>query len=89
MLCPTDEQADEFYLTWLAAQWILEQPMSGFPVELRGYDGFRSPQVLWLGRHYRDGGLPSDQFFPGGNVYTDEYVEDNVYWDELEQAERR
>lgn len=80
MMCPTDEQLVDFYLTFLIAQEIVDAPIDEMPEELRGYDSFRSPTIAGVGRKHRDGGLPSRQFFPRANVWQDEYDKDNYFW---------
>jgi len=86
MVCPTDEDVIEFYMTFVAAQQILEKPLSEFPPELRGYDGFRSPQVTWMGTIDRQGGLASRRFFEHGNIWRDEYPKDNRFWDAVAEG---
>lgn len=83
MLCPTDDQLPGFLMTYAAADYILRAPLSEMPVELRGYDGFRSPQVSWVGRIDHAGGLRSRRFFPNGNIWRDEYEKDNVFWERV------
>lgn len=80
MLCPTDRQLVEFDATVRMARQILAAPLSDMPLELRGYDGFRSPTIVGVGGIFRPGGLRAQQFFHGQNVWMDEYPEDNVYW---------
>lgn len=86
MLCPTDEQLVDFYLTYLAAIDIVYNHITEMPEELRGYDSFRSPSVTWIGRIHREGGLASRQFFPRANVWQDEYPQDNEFWAGLAQT---
>jgi hypothetical protein len=81
MLCPTDEQLQEFAWTLAFAEAIAEAPLTDMPEELRGYESFRSPQITWYGQRNREGGLLSRQFFPGGNIWRDEYGQDNVWWE--------
>lgn len=80
MLCPTDEQLDAFWWTWTIAEGILQSDLSRFPEALRGFDSFRSPQITWHGQANRPGGLRSVQFFPWGNIWRDEYPQDNEFW---------
>ena len=84
MLCPTDAQLPDFYLTWLAALKIIDAPITEFPIWARGFDGFRSPSITWYGRIHRSGGLASKQFFRRGNIWQDEYPEDNVFWQHVD-----
>lgn len=81
MLCPTDDQLADFYWTWTFAEAIVLADLSYFPEDLRGYENFRSPQVDGEGRFYRDGGERSRQFFRGGNIWRDEYTQDDVFWE--------
>lgn len=80
MLCPSDEWIDDFYLTYLIAEQVALADLGEMPVELRGYDSFRSPRITIAGTTNREGGLTSMQFFPSGHIWRDEYVTDNVYW---------
>jgi len=86
MLCPTDDQIPAFLATYIAARRLKTAPLSDFPMELRGYDGFRSPSVSWNGTIDWLGGQPSRQMFPRGNVWRDEYPEDNAFWQAFDQA---
>jgi hypothetical protein len=81
MLCPTDEQLQEFAWTVAFAEAIVEAPLTDMPEELRGYESFRSPQITWHGQRNREDGLLSRQFFPGGNIWRDEYPQDNRWWE--------
>ena len=81
MLCPTDDQLSDFWVTWMFAQDILEADLSLFPEPLKGYENFRSPQIDGEGRFYREGGHRSRQFFPRGNIWRDEYEQDEVFWE--------
>ena len=83
MIYPGDSLLGDFYLTWLMAGEIMEAPLEAVPIEFRGYDGLLSPEIAAVGRYYREGGLPSRQFFPGGNVWADREPEDNLFWEEL------
>lgn len=85
MIHPTDERLADFYVTYMAALHVLASPMSDFPEEMKGYDGFRSPSVTWIGTRNRSGGLRSVQFFRGGEIWRDEYPEDNEYWKQMEE----
>lgn len=81
MLYPVDEDLIDFLITYRMALQILEADFDNdFPEELKGYDGFRSPSVSWIGRIDWKGGLPSIQFFERQNVWRDEYGKDNLYW---------
>jgi hypothetical protein len=81
MLYPLDEDLIDFLITYRMALQILEADFdSEFPEELKGYDGFRSPTVSWIGRIDWEGGLPSVQFFARQEVWRDECDKDNVYW---------
>lgn len=80
MIYPGAETLPAFLLTWQAAQAIAAAPMTDFPERLRGYDGFRSPTVDWIGTHYYSGGLPSVRFFRNGNIWRDGSPIDNAYW---------
>jgi hypothetical protein len=81
MLYPVDEDLIDFLITYRMAVQILEADFdSEFPEELKGYDGFRSPDISWVGRIDWKGGLPSVQFFARQEVWRDEYEKDNVYW---------
>jgi hypothetical protein len=84
MFCPTDEQLGDFFLTYQLAIKIVNADITDMPYELRGYDGFRSPQISWNGRIDWDGGLPSRWFFPRANVWRDEYPKDNIFWDNIQ-----
>ncbi|MGH9158183.1 MAG: hypothetical protein ACRD1K_20635 [Acidimicrobiales bacterium] len=84
MLCPTDEQLEDFYLTWTFAEAIAFARFDEFPLELRGYESFRSPDVTWHGQVNRPGGLRSAQFFRRGNIWRDEFPQDNVFWKEFD-----
>ena len=81
MLYPIDEDLIDFLITYRMALQILEADFDNdFPEELKGYDGFRSPSISWVGRIDWKGGLPSIQFFERQNVWRDEYGKDNLYW---------
>ena len=81
MLYPVDEDLIDFLITYRMAVQILEADFDkDYPEELRGYDGFRSPDISWIGRKHREGGLPSAQFFERQEVWRDEYEKDNIYW---------
>ena len=81
MLYPVDDDLIDFLITYKMALQILEADFDkDFPDELKGYDGFRSPIVSWIGRIDWKGGLPSVQFFARQNIWRDEYDRDNVYW---------
>lgn len=83
MLCPTDEQLEDFYWTWTFAEAIAFANMDHFPVELRGYESFRSPTITGPGQFNRVGGLRSIQFFRGANIWRDEFPQDNAFWDQF------
>lgn len=80
MVYPSDDQLPLFFATLRAAEQIAAAPMSDFPMELRGYDGFRSPSIDWIGTHYHSGGLPSAIFWDHGNVWRDQDAVDNQFW---------
>ena len=81
MLYPVDDDLIDFLITYKMALQILNADFDGeFPEGLKGYDGFRSPTVSWIGRVDWKGGLPSVQFFARQNIWRDEYDKDNVYW---------
>lgn len=80
MLCPSDEQLMDFNTTVEWAEMILSWSLDQMPERLRGYESFRSPQVTWHGQINREGGLRSQLFFPGGNIWRDEYPQDNEFW---------
>jgi hypothetical protein len=81
ILYPFDEDLIDFLVTYEMALQILDADFdSEFPEELKGYDGFRSPSVWWVGRIDWEGGLPSVQFFARQEVWRDEYEKDNIYW---------
>lgn len=81
MLYPVDNDLIDFLITYKMALQILEADFENdFPEELKGYDGFRSPTVSWIGRIDWKGGLTSVQFFAGQNIWRDEYSKDNLYW---------
>lgn len=88
MTYPPAEYIPEFYFTYQAAITILNQPIIDYPAELHGYDSFRSKSVAWIGTYNRprsDGGLPSTIFdWTYGNVWRDEYPQDNVFWDDYQ-----
>ena len=83
MLCPPDNYLPDFFATYYIAQEILALPIGEVPIEMRGYDGFRAPSVTWIGQINREGGLRSRRFFANGNVWKDEYENDNVFFDTL------
>ena len=81
MLCPIDADLPDFLFAHTAAQAILAAPISDFPIELRGYDNFRSPSIVGEGQRNRlPNGLLSRQFFPRANIWRDEFPDDNAYW---------
>ena len=82
MISPTNEQLDDFYLTYQLALEIIDAPFHNFPEALKGYDSFRSPSIDWYGRRHRTGGLLSAQFFPRGEIWRDSYPQDNEYWEQ-------
>jgi hypothetical protein len=82
MLCPTDEQLGDFYLTWQFAEEIAFANLEEFPIELRGFESFRSPSVTWINQVSRPSGQRSVRFFPEGNIWRDEYPQDNAFWEE-------
>ena len=82
MLCPTDEQLGDFYLTWQFAEDIAFANLDEFPLQLRGFESFRSPTITWINQVNRPGGRRSVLFFPGGNIWRDEYPQDDVFWEE-------
>jgi hypothetical protein len=84
MLCPTDEQLDAFWWTYTIAEGIVVTDLSRYPEWLKGYDSFRSPQVAWYGTINRPGGLRSIQFFGRGNIWRDEYEQDNAFWESFD-----
>lgn len=83
MLCPTDEQLPQVIWAIGAAEEVLAADIREMPSELIGYDSFRSPEVDWYGRRHREGGLVSRQFFARGNIWRDEYPDDNEFFDQL------
>jgi len=83
MIWPDDEFLDRFDHTVHDAEAILTLPLEAYPMELRGYDGFRSPSVAWTGTYYRKGGLPSIQLTRGGEIWRDAYPQDNEFWRRL------
>ena len=81
IIYPVDEDLIDFLITYRMALQILDADFdSAFPEELKGYDGFRAPDISWIGRIDWKGGLPSVQFFARQNIWRDEYDKDNVYW---------
>jgi len=84
MLCPTDDQLGDFYLTWTFATEIAFANLDQFPTDLRGFESFRSPSVSWISQINRPGGQRSIRFFPNGNIWRDEFPQDNVFWDEVD-----
>jgi hypothetical protein len=80
MLCPTDDQLADFDLAYRNALAVLAAPLQDFPQELRGYDNFRSPSITGPGQFNRVGGLPSEKFWPFGNIWRDEFLDDNIFW---------
>lgn len=80
MLCPTDNQLGDFDVAYRAALSVLAAPLSDLPAGMRGYDNFRSPSIAGSGQHNRLGGLDSIQFWPSGNVWRDELLDDNIFW---------
>lgn len=80
MLCPTDEQLGGFWGTYLYAEKIVAADLSDFPEPLKGYEHFRSPTIDGVGRFHREDGRRSRIFFPGGNVWRDEYPNDDAFW---------
>ena len=79
-----DKQLGAFYLTYIVALTIVDAPMSDYPEQLKGYDSFRAPSVAWHGQRNRVDGLRSVQLFPRGEIWRDEYPQDNVFWDQFE-----
>lgn len=86
MLCPTDDQLGAFHVAYMAAQYILTAPLSDFPRNLRGYDGFRSPSITGEGQHNRSGGMDSKRLWAGGNIWRDELLDDNLFWEMIEMT---
>lgn len=86
MLCPTDEQLMEFYWTVFFAEIIVASDLEKFPGPLKGYEHFRSPTIDGEGRFHREGGERSRIFFSGGNVWRDEYSEDDIFWERHAKA---
>jgi len=87
MVYPRGQQLIDFLHTYEMAQWILDQPMSNYPDELRGYDEFRASSIAGEGAYYREGGLPSRIMFREGsswNVFRDVSPWDNVFFQNLE-----
>jgi hypothetical protein len=87
MLCPTDDQLADFEATVDAARMILGLPLDAFPEEMRGYDNFRSPTITGPGQFNRQGGLRSVQFWRHGNIWRDEFVDDNLFWEMVRERE--
>jgi len=87
MISPVDKELGDFYLSYMAALAVVDAPISDFPEQMKGYDSFRSPSVTWYGQRNRPGGLLSAQFFRGGEIWRDEYPQDNAYWDRMEEEE--
>lgn len=83
-LCPTDDQLGAFAVAYAAAQVVLAAPLSEFPAELRGFDSFRSPSVAGEGQRNRVDGLRSVKLWPGGNIWRDELLDDNIFWGMVE-----
>jgi len=86
MLCPTDEQLPDFAFAYGAAQQIVAAPITDFPVELRGYDNFRSPSITGPGQFNGGGGLRSAQFWPRANIWRDEFTDDNLFWAAIDET---
>lgn len=84
-LCPTDDQLGTFDLAYHAAQDMLAAPLTDFPIALRGYDGFRSPSIAGEGQRNRVDGLKSQRLWPGGNIWRDELLDDNLFWRQLQE----
>ncbi len=85
MIAPeTSNQLMNFWFTYQSALEIVDAPLSDMPAELRGYDSFRSPQVDWIGTRHRIDGHKSVQFFYYGNIWRDQYPQDNEYWEALQ-----
>jgi len=84
MISPTDERLADFYVTYMAALEIVNAPITDYPERLRGYESFRAPSVTWIGTRNRSGGLLSTQYFRGGEIWRDEFPQDNVFWEEIE-----
>ena len=81
MLCPVDADLPDFLFAYTAAQAILAAPVSDFPIELRGYDNFRSPSIVGERQRTRlPDGLLSRQFFARANIWRDEFPDDNEFW---------
>lgn len=80
MLCPTDEDLPKFFMAYQAAQYVLDAPLEDFPEEMIGYDNFRSPTITGPGQRNRPGGLLSQQFFLWGEIWRDEFKDDNEFW---------
>jgi len=88
MLCPIDADLPDFLFAYTAAQAILAAPISEFPMELRGYDNFRSPSIVGERQRNRmPDGLLSRQFFPRANIWRDEFPDDNEYWRAVEMRQ--
>ncbi len=88
MIYPMGEQLIDFLHTYEMAKWVLAQPMTSYPLELRGYDEFRSSLITGEGRYYREGGLESTSMFKEGLPYTifrDVSPWDNVFWENLKE----
>lgn len=84
MLAPhTSSQLMNFWFTYQAALEIVDVPITDMPMELRNYDSFRSPQVDWIGTRHWIGGYKSVQFFEYGNIWRDQYSQDNEFWQSL------
>ncbi len=89
MIAPhTNFQLMNFWLTYLIALEIVDASILDMPVDLRGYDSFKSPQIDWIGTRYWDGGFKNVQFFEYGNIWQDRYSQDNEYWTRLENLYR-
>jgi len=86
MISPTDKQLGAFYLTYIVALKIVDAPMSDYPEQLKGFDSFRAPSIAWHGQRNRPGGLKSIQLFSRGEIWRDEYPQDNVFWELLKEA---
>lgn len=85
MIAPhTNAQLMNFWMTYQVALEIVDANILNMPEELRDYDSFRSPQIDWIGTRHWIGGQLSAQFFQYGNIWRDQYPQDNEYWESLQ-----
>ena len=88
MIYPTENQMQDFYLTYKAALQITHAPITEYPEELRGYDEFRAGSTAKEGIRYQQGGLSSKAFFKETeyNIFRDVSPWDNTFWENIKRS---